>query len=123
MLRSVGAVVAGYLAIVIVMQLALVTVLGEVADDAPLPPLGLAIGFFAAAAGGAVSALIGRSAPVIHALALAMLGVTTASLSLFLRPPADLGTEIASFLVPTAGVLLGGWLGKRALAAHGTAGA
>lgn len=114
MLRSAAAVVAGYLTIVLLMQLAMKTVLsGKVEEDAPLPPLALAIGFFAAIAGGAVAAFLGRRAPLIHAMVLAMLGVASACISLFLRPPGPLGAEVASMVVPTAGVLLGGWLGGR----------
>lgn len=116
MLRSIGAMVAGYLTIVLVMFLALNTVLTEVDSNAPLSSLGLAVGFFAAIAGGLVAGGIGRPAPMIHALALAMVGIATASINLFLRPPADLGTEVASILIPTAGVLVGGWLAKRLLA-------
>jgi hypothetical protein len=114
MLRSTAAVVAGYLTIVFVMLVAVKTALaGQVLDDGSLSPVALTIGFFAAVAGGAVAALVGKHAPLIHAMALAMLGVALACLSLFLRPPGPLGPEIASIVVPTAGVLLGGWLSGR----------
>jgi hypothetical protein len=117
MLRSVAAVVAGYFVITILMLIVIASgVAGPVEDDAALPPLALAWGFVAALAGGAVTAVIGRRSPLIHAMVLAMLGVVSACVSLFLRPPNGMGAEIASIVIPTAGVLVGGWLGGRWLA-------
>jgi hypothetical protein len=117
MLRSVAAVVAGYFVIAILMEIVIAAgVAGPVEDHAALPPLALAWGFMAALAGGAATAVIARRSPLIHALALALLGVSSACISLLLRTPVALGLEIASIVIPAAGVVAGGWLGGRVLA-------
>jgi hypothetical protein len=111
MIRSVLAVVAGYVVIC-----AIVLTFSWL-----LPPttvgsrmLFVAYGFLAALTGGYVAAVLAGRAPFRHAVALACAGVTLALLSLvFSLEEEPLWFHLANTAVPTAGVLLGGWLKER----------
>lgn len=119
MIRSVLAVVAGYVVICAV-------VLGF---SWLLPPETLALrmlfvayGFVAAVLGGYVAAALAGRSSFRHAAALAGAGVTLAILSLVFSVDDDpLWFHLANTAVPAGGVLVGGWLRERQVRARALA--
>lgn len=111
MIRSVLAVVAGYVVICVV-------VLGF---SWLLPPTTLAsrwffvaYGFMAALLGGYVAAALAGRSPFRHAVVLAGVGVALAILSFFFAlDDSPLWFHLANTVVPAVAVLLGGWLKER----------
>jgi len=125
MLRSAAAVIAGYF----VMVLAVFALFKLWRVDVAIGPsspgfmaLSVAYGFVAAVAGGYVTALVARRAPLQHAGALTVIGLILSSINLH----ASWGTETFLYqltfsIFPAAGVLLGGYLRAQRLvpALHG----
>jgi hypothetical protein len=123
MFRSAAAVVAGYFVMVLAV-FSLFKAWRFDINEAPLSPgfmvLSIAFGFVAAVAGGYVTALIARRAPLRHAAALAAIGLILALINL----RASWGTEsflyqLAFSILPAAGVLVGGYLFPKSVRGHG----
>ncbi|HXF48540.1 MAG TPA: hypothetical protein VNL73_03815 [Verrucomicrobiae bacterium] len=116
MLRSVGAVVAGYLLIA-----AAIIILFAVAypDPTAIPGRGfmlfsLVYGFLFGTLGGWVCGLIARGAEIKHAAVIAGIGILLTLLSMLFAPGREpMWYQLANMAVLTAAVLLGGWLRTR----------
>lgn len=111
MIRSVLAVVAGYVVICVV-------VLGFSWLVPPTTPasrmLFVAYGFMAALLGGYVTAAVSGRFPFRHAAALACVGIVLAILSfVFALDDDPLWFHAVNTVVPAGAVLLGGWLKER----------
>ncbi|HKV08809.1 MAG TPA: hypothetical protein VJ725_11765 [Thermoanaerobaculia bacterium] len=111
MIRSVLAVIAGYVVICVVV-LSLSSLYPPVTFGFMM--LFIAYGFVAAALGGYVTAAVAGRHHLRHAIVLAAVGVTLAVLALvFSIHQEALWYQFANMAVPTAGVLLGGWVRER----------
>ena len=111
MIRSVLAVIAGYVVICVVV-LSLSSLYPPVTFGFMM--LFIAYGFVAAAMGGYVTAALAGRYHLRHAIVLAAVGVTLAILALvFSLHEEPLWYQLANMAVPTAGVLLGGWVKER----------
>ena len=116
MLRSIGAVVAGYLLIA-----AAIILLFAVAFPDPLAFPGqefmlfsLAYGFLFGILGGYVCGRIARRAEVKHAAVIAGIGILLSILSMAFAPAKEpMWYQLANMVALTAAVLLGGWLRAR----------
>jgi MFS family permease len=111
MLRSVLAVIVGYVVIVVIVMLGFAV--GFVAPDLAFEPgtvdvrpgwmvYAMAVGFIAAVVGGVVAARIGRRDGPVYALAalLLMAGLVSAAINLLREPPAITAEQLAAMPAP-----------------------
>lgn len=116
MLRSVGAVAAGYLLIA-----AAIIILFAVTypDPTVIPGQGfmlfsLVYGFIFGILGGWVCGLIAKRAEIKHAAVIAGIGILLTLLSMLFAPGREpMWYQLANMAVLTAAVLLGGWIRAR----------
>src|SRR5262245_28833916 len=111
MLRSIGAVIAGYL-VFAVLAVTLFAVTGRNAH-APAPPAfmvgSIVCGMLFAGLGGYVAALLAGRQPVAHATALTVVIASLAGVSLLTSPPGDaIWSQVAAVLLMAPSAILGG---------------
>lgn len=116
MIKSVAAIIAGY----VVMAIAIVALFAAwFGPESGVPAKGfliysLAYGFFAATTGGYVTALVAGRAELKHAVGLAVVAVTMAIISAIMNAGREpLWYQFANVVVMTDGVLLGGFVRHR----------
>ncbi len=116
MLRSIGAVVAGYLVIAIAIIVMFVIAFP---DPTVVPSMGFMIfsliyGFLFGILGGWVCGLIARKAEVKHAAVIAAIGILLSVLSMiFATAKEPTWYQIANMVLLTIAVLIGGWMRAR----------
>ena len=127
MLRSIVAVIAGYMAmaipIMVIFLAVLMVLVGGMPDPSqppPAVPLGINVALIAfsslfAVFGGYVAAWIGKHAPLKHALALGILMLALGGMMMVMDPdnPEPLGSRIATLALALPCPILGGWLRAR----------
>jgi len=116
MLRSIGAVVAGYLLI----AAAIITLFAVFYPDPTAVPsqgfmlFSMVYGFVFGILGGYVCGLIAQRAEVKHAAIIAGIGILVSVLSMvFAAAKEPMWYQLANMVVLTIAVLLGGWLRAR----------
>lgn len=113
MLRSIGAVVAGYLVIAIAIIVMFVIAFP---DPTVIPGMGFMIfsliyGFLFGILGGWVCGLIAQRAEVKHAAVIAAIGILISVLTMIFAPAKEpMWYQIANMVLLTIALLIGGWL-------------
>jgi hypothetical protein len=116
MLRSIGAVVAGYLVMAVAIMVMFIIAFP---DPTVTPGMGfmifsLAYGFLFGILGGWVCGLIARKAELKHAAVIAAIGILISILSMiFAAEQSPVWFQVANMVVLTIAVTAGGWLRAR----------
>jgi len=113
MLRSIGAVVAGYLVIAIAIMVLFFIAFPDrnVVPSQGFMLFSLVYGFIFGVLGGYVCGLIAGQSEVKHAAAIAVIGIILSLVSMaFAAAKEPMWYQLANMVVLTAAVLIGGWL-------------